>query len=81
MAITADEVGNDLALVIAVMQLMYTAGKALIDMLPVVNMFFQILEGTPLTPEQRADLQARYKEQTDAALAPLTPPTPDEANG
>lgn len=72
---------NDLQLIFAIITLLVQAGKTMIDMVPEVTALFQVLTGTPLTDDQRAELQARHDTLTEAALRPLTEPTAEEREG
>lgn len=66
-----------LALIAQVVALLINAGANIADMIPYASMFFQIMNGTPLTAAQEADLNAKHASLTTAALAPLTPPPED----
>lgn len=66
------------ALIGQVISMMITVGQSVIDMAPYVAMFFQVVAGTPLTPDQQADLNAKHAALTEAALRPL-PDAPEGA--
>jgi hypothetical protein len=66
-----------LTLIAQVISLLIQAGASVIDMMPYVTMFFKIVNGTPLTPEEEADLNAKHAALTAAALAPLPAPPED----
>lgn len=66
-----------LVLIAQVVGLLIQAGASIVDMMPYITMFFKIVNGTPLTPEEEADLNAKHAALTNAALAPLPDPPED----
>lgn len=66
-----------LGLIAQVIGLLIQAGASIVDMMPYVAMFFKIVNGTSLTPEEEADLMAKHAALTAAALAPLPAPPED----
>lgn len=69
----AATIQSDLALITAVIGLLVQAGEAIAGMIPEITLFFQVINGTPLSAAQQADLNNKHAALTAAALAPLGP--------
>lgn len=71
-------IAADISLISSVISLLVQAGKAVVEMVPEIAMFFQVIGGTPLTADQQASLNTSHAALTAAATAPL-PEAPSDA--